>query len=615
MAAPRCHFRVEHCRHDAVFQSKYTRYQKAQKVKVLRCFPHCCPGHVYYRYCGAPISVYTELPNMRPLGAYATLLKIAPAYDSDWAIGDELPPCTAADLKTLSEANGSAWHIGQNTTPANNVLASAFNNDLIDGWAYGWKSGRSQVVRDCLHHVKVFVFEIVPAGPDVRWRVIARAFSPGFTFVSYRSLHYANTAEAAANEAPPTALVSLEPPPAVMAAPVSPREVSTATELMANRLGLLVLYLSTRRISTGSWQQDLGRYLARVPPTAPVALLFDPPTPDPMVLHHHNPVFRGSTDPHPHLSLVDHWLVHLLHPRHVARYNALATAHRDSVLDKAALMAAYNDIVHTLHDISEAYLQGEHGSSVGALAKAVAAACPHLESELQTQVAMEGYFGYHSVVAHLREVYLGMTGPTSMWPHKTRPSRFCGAWTLDCEASTFTWPAASVLGAVRMASWVYGCHAVWHPGNLHVRSSWLVYASPPSHFMLDHEAHVLRTFPNGESTMSGHGFVLGMSPKDWVTVVTGWLDGDYVGWETAAGNIVIECYRYDLQAREGWRVVLQVSRPHEHLAVDIQIHHLTASIPEDVSCWNAAARVRFWRTAPFDVVGDAAAVYAPMAAT
>ncbi|OQS03900.1 hypothetical protein THRCLA_21032, partial [Thraustotheca clavata] len=75
--------------------------------------------------------------------------------------------------------------------------------ELIDGWVYGWKSGRSQAVRECLHYVKVaFVFEIINE-PNVRWKVIARVFSTGFTFASYRSLHNSDVTTSFVPETPP----------------------------------------------------------------------------------------------------------------------------------------------------------------------------------------------------------------------------------------------------------------------------------------------------------------------------------------------------------------------------------------------------------------------------
>ncbi|EQC28303.1 hypothetical protein SDRG_13984 [Saprolegnia diclina VS20] len=579
-------FVVKHCGHDSVFLPKYTRYQKAQKVKVLRCFPHCCPSHVYYRYCGAPIEVKTTLPPSSSKAAsledYVALLKIAPAYDDDWAIGDVIAPVTPADLKARTDEHGTAWHVGRNelqSSGESTVLTTSFNNDLVDGWAYGWKSGRSQVVRDCLHHVKVFVFAVERSSNSVHWRLVDSVFSPGFTFVSYRSLHYANASESNENASahqsasPVLSVHTFNLQPSGMAPPSSPRHVPPQTQLMANRLGLLLLCVCQLPVSQGPWQADLIEAVAATRRATPTPL----------------PFWRVAGEPPSAVrAMLVPWLVHLV--QHATMYERVITANSNCLFDKARLMTAYNACVHVLHAVSEVFFEAR-GTTVGVIAKAVAT--PDLEDALQAQVATEGYFGYHSFVAHFREVFLSSTSGPVAWP-RARISPLCGDWIFDPSCSRLELPECSVLDAVRWTTWLYRCRLAHTNGSLWVQSHWGVYASRPSRLVLDGSPRILRVFPNGESTMAGHGHV---------------LNGDYVAFEPSRGEVVVEYFGYDLLRHEGSRVVLHLTCRDKSLVVRAAIHRLVAPMDDDIVCWSPESRVQLWATSPFDVVGRGDAVY------
>ncbi|OQR88377.1 hypothetical protein THRCLA_10361, partial [Thraustotheca clavata] len=307
-----CSFQVKHCSHDSIFRAKYTRYQKAQKIKVLRCFPHCCPNHVYYRYCGAPISIVTTLPSLKTLENYVSLLKIAPAYDQDWAIGDIIQPVTLEYMSVMIQSVGSTWHVGRQEYMGNNSMISCFNQELIDGWVYGWKSGRSQAVRECLHHVKAFVFEIINE-PTVRWKIIARVFSPGFTFVSYRSLHYSKVTNSLVPESPsPSNLTENQTIQNYSGGNISPQPISSQTQLMANRLGFLMVSLKIFALATNGtkWQSHLiqnlfGTDIAKVMCVAPLSTAFS------------SHVAESDLKVDTPLQLVVDWFVHLFTPNYV----------------------------------------------------------------------------------------------------------------------------------------------------------------------------------------------------------------------------------------------------------------------------------------------------------
>ncbi|KAG6592497.1 uncharacterized protein IUM83_12387 [Phytophthora cinnamomi] len=58
--------RVESCRFlrlgcsaevHPLFRREYIRSNRERGVKLLRCFPHCCPEHVKRSYCGCSVHV------------------------------------------------------------------------------------------------------------------------------------------------------------------------------------------------------------------------------------------------------------------------------------------------------------------------------------------------------------------------------------------------------------------------------------------------------------------------------------------------------------------------------------------------------------------------------
>ncbi|KAL4085642.1 hypothetical protein PRIC1_014978 [Phytophthora ramorum] len=44
------------CGHAQLFHPEYKRSNRTKGLKILRCFPHCCPEHIDRSYCGASLS-------------------------------------------------------------------------------------------------------------------------------------------------------------------------------------------------------------------------------------------------------------------------------------------------------------------------------------------------------------------------------------------------------------------------------------------------------------------------------------------------------------------------------------------------------------------------------
>ncbi|KDO24953.1 hypothetical protein SPRG_09598 [Saprolegnia parasitica CBS 223.65] len=523
MAAVDCAFHVKYCEHDAVFEPHYTRYQKAQKVKVpsvcndvahhllaaarccgttndivcgpvassIRCFPHCCPRHAHYRYCGAPLVLQTTYA-ARVTGTYASLLRIAPAHAPDWDLGFETPPLSATSLHSAA----ATWHAGHQevVSETQHVLASSFNVDLADGWTYGWKSSRSQAIRDCRHHVTAYVFEMTPRG---MWRLVAKATSPGFTIATYRS-----------SSAPCDDAV-------VMPAPeheTSTALVSSRTQRMAYHLGLLLLYVDQVETVSAASQHKLVQYLLHASPV-PVSCAMH----QLLVQSCSSNQTTGRTS----RVLVD-WLVHLLHPHNRRQYEAVVRSHRDCILQRTDLARAYSDCVQLLHSVSEAFLAKQHETSVAQIALEALASLPSLSTEMTRRLLTESFFvfGYQACVAHFREVALSAEAAQSVWPeHRVLGSMrarswLCGDWVCDAPsvhvASQNGWQLSAAT-LVRWASSLFHVRTTLLGPQLHVQSVWRVYVSQPTCFALDGRPHVHRTWPNGESTMAGATRYLGTS--------------------------------------------------------------------------------------------------------
>ncbi|KDO20971.1 hypothetical protein SPRG_14064 [Saprolegnia parasitica CBS 223.65] len=553
-------FHVNFCSHETIFQAQYTRYQRARKVKVMRCFPHCCPCHVANRYCGMPLQLRTTLAPTPTPRTYASLLKIAPTDHESWALGAILPP---QDGREGDDDDGATWYPGMEEALENNALGSSFNHSLVDGWTYGWKSGRSQSVRDRLHAATGFLFEVVLlASGSVAWHLIAKVTSPGFTVATYRNR---------GGGAPPMAPSSW-PSSSLLLVPAPIRT-------MASDLGLVSYFLDTIEPSNAAAEAALvGHLLGDGSPPAPF---------DCVARCHGTPV----SDEHEMAAAL---LAHLLEPAHVTQLRAYITTHEACVLAKATLRQAYSDGVELLHTLANDFLTRAFDTTLSLLASLVRQKHPAMDAAVQAQIGIEGRFGYRSVVAHFRESAL-----SSPWgPLRANESALSGRWMFDPDASSIELASGATFSlweATRWATWLYGCRLEHRGMTLHVTSDWQLYASAPAVFLLDNAPRLLRTFPNGESTMGGTGVV---------------LDGDYVGHVTSAGDIYLECYRYHLLAACSSRLQLQLSVRDGNLCCSFKWYCIDGRLdPSLVVAAVAERRAVVWESASAPIVGCGDAVF------
>ncbi|OQS03278.1 hypothetical protein THRCLA_04426 [Thraustotheca clavata] len=157
------------------FQLTYSRY------KILRCFPHCCPGHVHYRNCGSFLYLSTTANDKRHLIA---IVVFAPDDNQVFQLGDNIhAEELERDIRTRENPFGLFVKGHQLKDPSGHFR---FDEKQVDGWHYAWLSGRSKAQRQQHHVLRAFVLEVNT--PNM-YQVVGTTMSTPFTIVSYRGEH------------------------------------------------------------------------------------------------------------------------------------------------------------------------------------------------------------------------------------------------------------------------------------------------------------------------------------------------------------------------------------------------------------------------------------------
>ncbi|KAG6973476.1 hypothetical protein JG687_00000873 [Phytophthora cactorum] len=214
-------FRLE-CSHDELFQPEYKRSNRTKGLKILRCFPHCCPAHIDRSYCGASLSVRVELRQQQdgalmtlsPSEAVALFARFEALSDVSLKPG-EYVEVDRMDAATQSERNPEAqWipgvldrpsrmvtpiHIPSTPTEEQKSLVFHLNAKTNTRWYYDWESGANKAQRLMKHVFKAYIAERFALDKDDKivafnspqalkqlYRVVHVVTSPEFTVISYR---------------------------------------------------------------------------------------------------------------------------------------------------------------------------------------------------------------------------------------------------------------------------------------------------------------------------------------------------------------------------------------------------------------------------------------------
>ncbi|KAH9115917.1 hypothetical protein AeMF1_010083 [Aphanomyces euteiches] len=150
-------FRVN-CSHPQVFHLSYVRCYQNHGLKVIRCFPHCCP-HMEYRGCGASLSLRVEtrgaeaVDTMHAFGRFeiASEAPIADTEIIEWTTFSK-------DLRSKDNVYGM-WLHGVRQVIEDRTVVFHFNKQRTEGWHYEWHGGSSKIKRNELHRFHVYIVQ------------------------------------------------------------------------------------------------------------------------------------------------------------------------------------------------------------------------------------------------------------------------------------------------------------------------------------------------------------------------------------------------------------------------------------------------------------------------
>ncbi|CAK4175236.1 unnamed protein product, partial [Aphanomyces euteiches] len=186
MAHP--HFFRVNCAHSELFRESYIRCFQNNGLKVIRCFPHCCP-HTASRGCGASLSLLVDGINAAEPDTLYAFGRFELAAEQALADGERVDWTVFSNHLRGKKNLDGMWLQGRRHVDkvkiklCTHAVAFHFNKTRTDGWHYEWKSGSSKLKRDMLHRFHVYVVQRESSDDG---RIVLSAYSPPFTLASYR---------------------------------------------------------------------------------------------------------------------------------------------------------------------------------------------------------------------------------------------------------------------------------------------------------------------------------------------------------------------------------------------------------------------------------------------
>ncbi|KAE8980070.1 hypothetical protein PR002_g24238 [Phytophthora rubi] len=156
-----CRFLRLSCREEdhPLFRREYARSNRERGVKLLRCFPHCCPEHARRSYCGCSVHVLVtfessvsaaELDELMVLGVGESVALPASLFSPSGRRSSMESVWIRADRE--SDARQRAF-------PKNSVLY-VVNNCRFPKWYYSYDSSTTPVQRDMTHRFVAYVLQL-----------------------------------------------------------------------------------------------------------------------------------------------------------------------------------------------------------------------------------------------------------------------------------------------------------------------------------------------------------------------------------------------------------------------------------------------------------------------
>ncbi|CAI5742837.1 unnamed protein product [Peronospora destructor] len=200
-----------------LFRRYYARSNRERGVKLLRCFPHCCPEHVQRCYCGTSIHVLVTFAAVVPAASQKNLVVCA-RFEPSRLVSFSPNLVNLVSCERIDNENQRKLQPGEIVSlPENLLLAEKYrtketvwiradregdvkqkyqdavlfvlNNHRFPKWLYSYNSSITRIKREMTHHLVAYVFHLTgkrskPNEMDAV--VLARHESPGFLLVSYR---------------------------------------------------------------------------------------------------------------------------------------------------------------------------------------------------------------------------------------------------------------------------------------------------------------------------------------------------------------------------------------------------------------------------------------------
>ncbi|CAK4736977.1 unnamed protein product [Aphanomyces euteiches] len=162
------------------------RSYRPNGLKVLRCFPHCCPTHIANSTCGT--SLVMQVAGQFSHDEAATFVAFArfeTSTDASLSLGDRINADALVPSNSTKNITSVLWYPGRSRDLADDLLLRfAFNEHVQKPWCYNWTSSASAALRNTLHVFKAYLFHRLADG---MLEVVGMAQSQSFSIIPYKN--------------------------------------------------------------------------------------------------------------------------------------------------------------------------------------------------------------------------------------------------------------------------------------------------------------------------------------------------------------------------------------------------------------------------------------------
>ncbi|KAF0685124.1 Aste57867_22949 [Aphanomyces stellatus] len=561
------HFAKEDCACNApLFSHKYLRTHRSGSLKLIRCFPHCCPIHSFGNFCTTSLDL--KVANASDLvDTDVAYIHFEPTTERVIGVGDIIDAAPVhSDTRSMENLKGK-WipSLHRKVDATNHDIVYHFNENNGFGWHYGWVGTSTKAHRTCPHQMTGYIFREIVVDGKTMLCVLRRVSSPPFIVMSYRRACYfcqkhraSSTQDSKATQCEcegefNTSKDMSLPPLASPCTAVLPhdrplRPQPPDTHILERHLTILVAFVSIPSVHFFAAQlptlesrvlksllQPLGVALG-LHASQKRALRF------PSVVRAVNAHDTSSSSPDLESlkTLVLDLVLSQLTLESVRQNAAFFSAVVPRLLDRDALHAAYAAwLVHVHTQLTTRLVP--MGLSIDQLTMHVmdTPALARVREYVDAAAAADTSLGLDYFVAQLREVFMASTQP----PHEAgleTASPLTGHWIYDKTISFLygdSTPELDMSVTTLLRSLLMGYAFILDhrtPHMLHVKSDLRAFDSIASEFVLDQYPRVFRVFPNGESSMAP---------------LSGLYHGDYIGQKTSTG-VSLDFFSWPLHAAQ-----------------------------------------------------------------